>query len=138
MSKDQGPSGWIGVDLDGTLAHYDKWVAWNVIGEPIPLMLERVKKWVAEGKEVRIFTARVAFEIDTCYVTNQKFTRGHIVQLIQSWLEGNGLPRLKVTHEKDFNMIELWDDRCIQVLKNTGRTLAEEHEAELQALKGAP
>jgi hypothetical protein len=36
------------------------------------------------------------------------------------------------------NMIELWDDRAVQMVPNTGRTLAEEHEAELSALKGAP
>ena len=24
---------WIGVDLDGTLAHYDEFKGWNVIGE---------------------------------------------------------------------------------------------------------
>jgi hypothetical protein len=36
---------WIGVDLDGTLAFYDQWRAFH-IREPIPLMLERVKRWL--------------------------------------------------------------------------------------------
>ena len=35
--------GWIGVDLDGTLAMYDQWAGAGHIGEPIPLMVERVK-----------------------------------------------------------------------------------------------
>ena len=38
--------GWIGVDLDGTLAHYDKWRGVEHIGKPVPVMLERVKKWL--------------------------------------------------------------------------------------------
>ena len=51
--------GWIGVDLDGTLAEYAGWVSEEHIGHPVPMMLERVKAWLAEGKDVRIFTARV-------------------------------------------------------------------------------
>src|SRR5512136_12309 len=53
----------IAVDLDGTLAD-DTIISMNdykpdVIGEPIPMMVDRVKKWVAQGKEVVIFTARI-------------------------------------------------------------------------------
>lgn len=40
-------SGWIGVDLDGTLAEYHGWGN-GEIGDPVPAMLERVKKWLAE------------------------------------------------------------------------------------------
>ena len=36
---------WIGVDLDGTLAQYDKYDGTN-IGKPIPLMLMRFKRWL--------------------------------------------------------------------------------------------
>lgn len=56
-------SGWIGVDLDGTLAMYDGFKGPEHIGDPVPKMLERVKKWLAEGREVRIFTARVGCRI---------------------------------------------------------------------------
>jgi hypothetical protein len=52
--------GWIAVDLDGTLAHYEGWVDELHIGQPIHLMVARVRAWLAEGKDVRIFTARVA------------------------------------------------------------------------------
>jgi len=134
MSKDS----WIGVDLDGTLAHYDKWVAWNVIGSVIKPMRERILKWVAEGKTVRIFTARAGFDKDTCYVTGVDFTKQEVVDVIQTWLVQNGMPPFDVTATKDFRMVELWDDRCVQVIPNTGRTLAEEHESEKQALLGAP
>lgn len=127
---------WIGVDFDGTLATYDKWVAWDIFGQPIPLMMNRVKAWLAEGQQVKIFTARAAFENDTCYKTGQSFTRADIVSALQDWCEVNGLPRLEVTATKDFQMIELWDDRAIQVIPNTGLTIADEYESTISALKG--
>lgn len=99
-------NGWIGVDLDGTLAYYDEWRGVEHIGAPIPAMMERVRQWLSEGIEVRIFTARAGFE-------------GGIIPIVQ-WLLANGLPALLVTCVKDSNMIELWDDRAIQVEKNTG------------------
>jgi len=42
---------WIGVDLDGTLAEYGDWIGIEHIGKPIPLMIARVKSWIAEGKK---------------------------------------------------------------------------------------
>ena len=56
--------GWIGVDLDGTLAEYDKWVSPTHIGKPILRMVKRVQKWLAEGRQVKIMTARV-YPLDT-------------------------------------------------------------------------
>ena len=53
-------SAWIGVDLDGTLAHFDRFQGWDHIGDPVPEMLDRVRGWLTEGLDVRIFTARVA------------------------------------------------------------------------------
>ena len=42
---DDGPAArsWIGVDLDGTLARYDGWRGLDRIGEPVPVMLARVR-----------------------------------------------------------------------------------------------
>lgn len=102
--------GWIACDLDGTLAFYDEWRGISHIGHPIPAMLARVKEWVAAGKQVKIFTARVAEESQ----------RDVIIQIIHDWLEANSLPRLEVTNVKDFAMVELWDDRAVQVEMNTG------------------
>lgn len=46
---------WIGVDFDGTLAEYyeDRHG-----GSPVPAMVERVRYWIRQGIEVRLFTAR--------------------------------------------------------------------------------
>jgi len=106
--------GWIGVDLDGTLAHYDGWKGPDHIGEPIPKMLERVKLWMAVNKyDVRIFTARAS-------VPEQ-------IPPVQKWLEKHGIGGLIITNVKDFSMVELWDDRCTQVITNTGLTASEYH-----------
>lgn len=106
--------GWIGVDLDGTLAYYDEWRGIGHIGEPIPAMVERVKVWLAEGREVRIFTARVSqHEHDEIC----RAVRG----FIESWCQKHIGQVLPVTNIKDYDMIELWDDRAVQVEKNTGQ-----------------
>lgn len=101
--------GWIGVDLDGTLAHYGGWKGPDDIGAPIVPMLERVKGWLAEGRAVRIFTARAC-------IPEQ-------VALVKAWLLKHGLGDLEVTNVKDFGMVELWDDRAVQVVTNTGIAL---------------
>lgn len=120
-------SGWIGVDLDGTLAHYGKWNG-GQIGEPVPAMLERVKKWIAEGVEVRIFTARVGFGAGYSEESGRSddadFSREQR-ELIEAWCEKHVGKKLPVTAVKDFKMIELWDDRCVQVQKNTGIPISE-------------
>lgn len=106
-----GKRGWIGVDLDGTLAKYDNWVSPDHIGEPIPDMVERVKGWLGEGIEVRIFTAR-AYRADP-----------EDIQAIQEWADKHIGVGLAVTCQKDYGMIELWDDRAVRVEPNTGRII---------------
>lgn len=108
--------GWIAVDLDGTLAVYDGWVDAEHIGEPVPMMLFRVRKWLADGKDVRIFTARVSG-------TRETITIERSVKVIQDWTEFHLGARLPVTATKDFGMIELWDDRAVQIESNTGRRM---------------
>ena len=100
-------SGWIGVDLDGTLAHYGGWVGPDHIGEPIPAMVSRVRAWLSKGIEVRIFTARAS-------VPEQ-------IPPVAAWSLKHIGVALAVTNVKDFGMVELWDDRCVRVVANTGR-----------------
>lgn len=106
--------GWIGVDLDGTLAQYNGWKGIEHIGAPVPLMLARVKKWLADGVEVRIVTARA---------TPGRPDYTESLRYITEWLienVGHGLP---ITNEKGMAMMELWDDRAVQVEPNTGRRM---------------
>lgn len=108
--------GWIGVDLDGTLAEYQSG-QWPEIGEPIQPMLDRVFKWLEDGEEVRILTARAAHGDSE-------------VERVTKWLvDVAGLPRLQVTAMKDPDMDVLWDDKAIQVKPNTGEPIVD---AELQ------
>lgn len=107
--------GWIGIDLDGTLAHYDGWKGIAHIGDPVPAMAARVLQWHAEGRAMKIFTARVSHEPE----------RSMVIRTIHNWLHHHGLPLLDVTNVKDFAMVELWDDRAVQVQMNTGRRVDE-------------
>lgn len=108
--------GWIGVDLDGTLAVYDGWKGPSHIGPAVPVMLERVKGWLDQGYEVRIFTARVSCD---------EPERTLVIDAIEDWLGRQHLPRLAITNVKDFGMMELWDDRAVQVEPNTGRPIGQ-------------
>lgn len=107
--------GWIGVDLDGTLAHYDTWVGETHIGAPVPLMVERVKRWLAEGRDVRIFTARVSGPNPASTTL--------VIDAIGAWCLEHIGQIVPVTNVKDYAMAELWDDRAVQVEENTGRIL---------------
>jgi hypothetical protein len=109
--------GWIGVDLDGCLAKEEGWQGVDHIGEPVPAMVERVKRWLSEGKEVRIMTARVAGDDR---IANEARRR------IQEWCKRHLGVVLPVTNEKDPAMIELWDDRARQVERNTGEVVGSE------------
>ena len=103
--------GWIGVDLDGTLAVYDGWVSADHIGEPVPEMVSLVRNLLAKGEEVRIFTARVSVEHEKA-----------ISKLaIEKWSEEHLGYVLPITCCKDFMMDTLYDDRCYRVERNTGR-----------------
>jgi hypothetical protein len=140
-------NGWIGVDLDGTLAHYDGWKGADHIGAPIPAMVERVKGWLTEGKTVRIFTARVycppepmapwLFErlngpgcdspasfatVKGVYETWLKRWNEtmNARSAIQVWCDQHLGQVLDITNVKDYGMIELWDDRAVRVVLNTG------------------
>lgn len=117
MSK----SGWIGVDLDGTVAIYGGWKGEEHIGDPIMPMIERIKRWRAEGVEVRIFTARVADE-----------HAARIRGFIERWCLTHIGEVLPVTNIKDYEMDQFWDDRAIQVRANTGISIEDEC-AELRA-----
>jgi hypothetical protein len=102
--------GWIGVDLDGTLAHYDGWNDGR-IGAPIKPMVQRVVEWIKQGQTVKIFTARVS---------NGK---AETIKNIENWCVEHIGFKLEVTNVKDFMMVELWDDRAVQVIPNTGMTV---------------
>ncbi len=110
--------GWIGVDLDGTLAEYHGGESGQgIIGLPIPLMVNRVKQWLTDGYTVKIVTARVSHDGK---VETQRAAALALLA-IMGWCEAHVGVALPVTNEKDYNMIELWDDRAVGVKTNTGQ-----------------
>ncbi len=111
-STTQETKSWIGVDLDGTLAYYDRLSTYDEVGEPVPAMMALVKKMLNNGVRVKIFTARVQ-DPDQ-------------LPIIRKWLKQNDLPELEITNIKDYNMLRLYDDRCIQVERNTGRLIVDD------------
>ena len=124
----------IGVDLDGTLARYDglEWTDYDPakIGPPIPEMVERVRRWLAKGHDVVIFTARVCVGIGGHNQKEADISRG----AIESFCMEQFGKVLEVTCVKDSRMKELWDDKAVSIERDTGRILtigiAEREEAE--------
>lgn len=105
--------GYIAVDLDGTLAVYNGWKGVDHIGPPVPRMVEIIKKHLAQGDTVKIFTARLCDGLESTRIRIEDWSEEHIGQ------------RLEVTNIKDYSMILLYDDRCRQVIINTGIIVGE-------------
>jgi len=110
------------VDLDGTLAEYDTWKGPGHIGKPVPKMVDRVKRWIKEGRDVRIFTARVSGGHDEWDRSELDFT----IHKIEEWCLKHLGTVLPITCCKDLNTIMIFDDRCRQVTQNTGEVVGEQ------------
>ena len=126
--------GWYGFDLDGTLAKYDKWEGIDHIGEPVKPMVDLIKRMHAEGKVVKIMTARVApcrledgtigeqFTWLTSEPSSDPDAKYTATQYIQDWCEETAqlgfVP--EIVYQKDHLMLELYDDRVKQVVPNEG------------------
>lgn len=96
------------VDLDGTLAAHDgTWRGPEHIGKPIPEMVDRVKRWLKEGKKVTILTARA--------------NRSENIPPIRKWLKEHVGTELPVTNIKRPQFSKFYDDRAVQVKRNTGK-----------------
>ena len=116
--------GWIGVDLDGTLAYYESFGDGS-IGAPIKPMIRRIKHYLKQGKDIRILTARVAND----------FGDGEAILLIQRWCKEHLGKMLPITCSKDYHMYMLLDDRSVQVIPNKGILVREELRRAVAALQ---
>jgi len=107
----------IGVDFDGTLVEWTEGYVPDKIGPSIPDMVDRVKKWLRQGHEVVIFTARVHPK----HEDEEEIAR----KAIRRWCQGTFGVILEVTCMKDYRMTKIYDDIAISVEQNTGRILTE-------------
>jgi len=111
-SRDQG-DGWTGVDFDGCLATYHGFKGEDHVGEPIESMVKKVRKWIREGRDVRLFTARKPSPV------------------LRRWMRDHLGVILPITNVKDHHMQVLYDDRVVGVERNTGRIFSEENEQQV-------
>lgn len=110
---------WIGVDFDGTLATYDA-ENFPEAGEPIPFMVNVVRDLLAEGREVRIVTARASKVIDPNNVTYTDADCALLLEPVRRFCVREFGTELLVTSEKDFEMESWYDDRAVQVIPDVG------------------
>lgn len=104
---------WIGVDLDGTLAEYHGWQGIEHIGAPIKPMVKRINNYLANGLKVKILTARAGTP--------------EAIPYVKAWLRKHvSIQEIEVTDKKDFMMSTLFDDRCLQIELNTGKSVVTE------------
>ncbi len=104
----------VAVDLDGTLAKdYEGDFHPEKIGDPVPEMMKKIKRWLDEGAEVRIFTARAQ--------------NPENIQPIRDWLKKHGLPDLLITNQKTMDISVIYDDKARQIVPNTGKEITESH-----------
>jgi len=103
-------AGTIYVDLDRTLAQAGHFQGKKHIGKPEPAMVNRIKQDLADGKKVKIFTARVANDDD-----------GVARRAIEQWCQLHLGEVLPVTNKKMQDVGEILDDRAFHVKPNTGK-----------------
>jgi hypothetical protein len=108
--------GWIGFDLDATIAKYYNGQSKNVVGKLIDGEATKLlKKFLKEGKRCKIVTARVGSGTPKEIAQQTK--------LVEKWtLKFFGV-KLPVVAHKDSAMIMLYDDRATGVEPNTGKLL---------------
>lgn len=106
--------GWIAIDFDGTLAEYDHYRGDDHTGAPIEAMVQLVRKWLREERDVRLFTAR------------------HPSPALRRWMREHLGEILPITATKDRHMQLLIDDRAIGTARNSGVLDAPERLKELK------
>jgi predicted mannosyl-3-phosphoglycerate phosphatase (HAD superfamily) len=74
-------------------------------------MVNLVKEWLKEGRNVKIFTARGT-------MSPQDAVRAY--PAIEAWCLKHIGRVLPITAHKDVNMVALWDDRAVKVIPNVG------------------
>lgn len=121
--------GWIGFDLDGTLAVYNPGDGVDTIGAPVPAMVHRLQWYLQAGYDCRIVTARVAVtgERNPEGIADDQLFADRQREMIGAWCLDNVGSVLPVTATKDFRMIRLYDDRAVRIQRNLGEPCCPHH-----------
>ena len=109
---------WYGFDIDGTIADNSAHTfGMGKIGKPVKPMCDLMKKLHAEGRRVKICTARLSD------VGSDPSSQQAVKEHIWKWCDENLGFRPEITDRKDYEMECLYDDRAKQVVRNTGECL---------------
>jgi hypothetical protein len=113
LKKMEHEAPYVGFDLDGTLAKFDKWQGPGHIGPPVPKMVKKAKEFLGRGIQVRIITARLGLPGKEADIAHRA---------IKKWCEKHIGRKLKVQAHKTPGLVKLYDDKAERVEKNTGET----------------
>lgn len=106
---------WYGFDIDGTIADNSAHTfGMGRIGKPIKPMCDLMKRLHAEGKRVKIFTARLSD------VGSDAASQDAVKEHIWKWCDEHLGFRPEITDRKDYKMECLYDDRVKQLVRNKG------------------
>ena len=99
----------IAVDVDGCLAQYDGWHGVDVIGDPIPEVVNQVKAEKAKGTRIIINTTRTNTE------QNKGYTSQQLVNRVKEWLVRHKIPFDEIWAGEGKPIAnEYWDDRAVK------------------------
>lgn len=123
MSKERPglEGGHICVDFDRTLCTFESGDRgrYGVLhyGAPIPSMVKRVKRWIEEGRKVRIFTARVSHDNSSKRIMEAQDQ----LTIVRRWCLQHLGKVLPVTCEKNWKTDMIVDDIAVRPLANKGK-----------------
>lgn len=118
VKTNQVSSRWYGFDIDGTIADNSAHTCgMGKIGKPVKPMCDLMKSLHAEGKRVKIFTARLSD------VGGDAASQNAVKEHIWQWCDQHLGFRPEITDRKDYKMECLYDDRARQVVRNTGECI---------------
>ena len=98
------------IDFDGTIATQKDGYQ-REIGEPIMPMIDRINKWIKQGHNITIFTARADYSDLMEKMDIEIFCVKHFGKI------------LPITNKKSHNADLYIDDKAIRVERNTGKLL---------------
>lgn len=98
------------IDFDGTIATQKDGYQ-REIGEPIMPMIDRINKWIKQGHNITIFTARAE---------NMNISEKLDIEMFCVKYFGRVLPITAIKHHECDLYI---DDKAIRVERNTGKLL---------------
>lgn len=118
----------IALDLDGTIAQYDKFEGVDVIGDPIEGAQDFVDKLSKLG-EVIIYTTRMNPDMDN------KYTQDELFDIIKSWMNKHKFPDVEIYIGQGKPLADVYvDDRAFNLNPGKESNTIDAYEEALERL----